>query len=104
MLSEISEYVRVFNSVRSRAQCLKMLGMIHNQFHRIHPFPDGNSRTTRLLVNWMLLRFSFPPIVFRVGSLDYYMSLTKLSNERDDDGLQQLFCHLLLHEHLVQKH
>lgn len=87
--------------IQSRKQCIERIGFVHNQMQRIHPFSDGNSRTTRMLMNWLLIKFRFPILVIRMGSFDEYMSLTKISKKRDDEELNQLFMEMIFHEQLV---
>jgi len=46
----------------------------HVDFEMIHPFRDGNGRTGRVLLNWMLARAGYPPFVFIGDRMveDYY--------------------------------
>jgi len=37
----------------------------HHDFVLIHPFDDGNGRVARLLVNYILLRNGYPPVIVR---------------------------------------
>jgi Fic family protein len=49
---------------------------LHSDFVRIHPFTDGNGRTSRLLMNLELLRAGFPAIILPVERrLEYYEAL-----------------------------
>jgi len=98
--AEMERFCTQFNMVSSRKQCLERIGAIHNDLQRVHPFPDGNSRTTRLVVNWLLAKWRFPILVLRAGSFDRYMALTKLSGVRSDEELRTLMLHILLHESL----
>lgn len=45
----------------------------HWRFLRIHPFDDGNGRTARLLVNYVLLRRDLPPMVIKSTDRDRYI-------------------------------
>jgi hypothetical protein len=45
----------------------------HADFERIHPFIDGNGRTGRLLLNLMLVRLGYPPVVIFTRQRDLYV-------------------------------
>lgn len=49
----------------------------------IHPFSDGNGRTSRLLMNLLLLKFGYPPVVIRPEDRPAY--LDALDATRVDD-------------------
>ena len=58
--------------------------MLHAIFVGIHPFVDGNGRTSRLLLNFELMKAGYPPIVIRVENrLAYYNALDKANANQD---------------------
>jgi hypothetical protein len=105
--NQVSELMNLYcekiKQFTDKKTVLENIGYIHNELQFIHPFSDGNSRTTRMIVNWIILKTRLPLLVLKMGSFDEYMSLTKLSKKRDDKRLTQFFHHLLLHEYLIGK-
>ncbi len=97
------EFCKTLNTFTEKEQILQNIGFMHNELQRIHPFADGNSRTTRMVVNWILAKNHLPLLVFRMGSFDEYMSLTKMSLKRDDVKLTQFMWAVLWHEELMNK-
>lgn len=57
--------------------------MLHALFVGIHPFIDGNGRTSRLLLNLELMKDGFPPIVIKMENrLAYYEALDKAHTKK----------------------
>lgn len=57
------------------------LARIHADFERLHPFIDGNGRTGRLLLNLILVRLGWPPIViFKEQRRRYLDGLDRADN------------------------
>lgn len=55
---------------------VEVAARLHVDFVGIHPFVDGNGRTSRLLMNFELLRRGFLPIIIPVEArLNYYDAL-----------------------------
>jgi Fic family protein len=59
----------------------------HYRFIRIHPFDDGNGRTARILMNFILMRFGYPPVVIKTDDkINYFAAL-----QQADAGLVKPF-------------
>lgn len=57
---------------------LELAALAHYKLVHIHPFVDGNGRTSRLLMNLILMRSGFPPaIVLNAERKKYYDRLKK---------------------------
>ena len=55
---------------------IELAAWTHAEFVRIHPFIDGNGRTSRLLMNYQLLSYGFLPVsIDKETRLEYYNSL-----------------------------
>lgn len=39
--------------------------LLHGEFMKIHPFIDGNGRTSRLLLNFELMKYGYTPIIIK---------------------------------------
>lgn len=46
----------------------------HYKFIRIHPFDDGNGRTARILMNFILMQFGYPPVIIKTQDKANYIT------------------------------
>ncbi|MGB0525482.1 MAG: Fic family protein, partial [Flammeovirgaceae bacterium] len=44
----------------------------HYRFIRIHPFDDGNGRTARILMNFILMKHGYPPVIIKTEDKENY--------------------------------
>ena len=52
----------------------EIAALFHIKFVSIHPFPDGNGRTARLLHNFILKKHGYLPIIYRAETKQKYYS------------------------------
>lgn len=46
----------------------------HYRFIKIHPFDDGNGRTARILMNFILIQNGYPPVIIKTDDKENYFS------------------------------
>ncbi|MBS3074383.1 Fic family protein [Candidatus Pacearchaeota archaeon] len=80
----------------SLKEILNFAVYFHNEFQHIHPFIDGNSRTTRLITFHLLQSRDIPIFDIPFGLLDEYMGYTKGSKKRKDEKLFQTLQKVIL--------
>ena len=69
-------------------QSLTAAAYFHAKFENIHPFADGNGRTGRLLMNYLLLLWDHPPIIIHEEDRRaYYTALERFDSDQELDAL-----------------
>ena len=71
---------------------VELAAWTHAEFVKIHPFTDGNGRTSRLIMNYQLMAEGFPPIsIAKEDRLEYFKTLDAYAV----DGKLQPFAELV---------
>ena len=82
--SQMQEFIKEYEEKRSKLHPIELASFVHIEFVKIHPFVDGNGRTSRLLMNLELIKAGFPPVVIKLEDrLEYYKALDIANNEND---------------------
>ena len=71
-------------------QVLTAAAYFHAKFENIHPFADGNGRTGRLAMNYMLVCHNHPPItIFEEDRKQYYDALDAWNDTQELEPLRE---------------
>lgn len=96
LLKLMDSYLKFENSKQDISKTIDFSAFFHNEFQRIHPFIDGNSRVSRLLMLHILRMHNLPVLELPLGYFDSYLDLTKGSKKRDDEQFKHLVEEIVL--------
>lgn len=74
MMKELVEWYNI-ESDKKELSPIELAALLHYRYIRIHPFEDGNGRIARLLVNYVLIRNNYPPIIIQSKDKDNYLRI-----------------------------
>jgi Fic family protein len=66
------------------------LARLHNDFEQVHPFIDGNGRAGRLVINLVLVRLGYPPVIIFKRQRDAYLTAMRRADSGDYGALGEL--------------
>lgn len=73
---KMAQFIDWYNMEAHTLHPIERAAKVHADFVGIHPFIDGNGRTSRLLMNLELMKADYPPSVITVDNrLAYYEAL-----------------------------
>ena len=55
--------------------------IFHHKFEKIHPFMDGNGRTGRILLNYILMRNNYPPLIIHKKTRAEYLDVLRKADK-----------------------
>lgn len=87
----MNDFFERYNALFQLEIDMKDIAKMHLDYENIYPYPDGNGRTGRLMIIYILLAANQVPVVIPFESRKHYLSLM----ENDDiDGLTEMFMQL----------
>ncbi|HIH32587.1 TPA: Fic family protein [Candidatus Woesearchaeota archaeon] len=69
--------------------------MFHHKIEKIHPFMDGNGRTGRILMNYILLQQDYPPIIITKKNRTKYLDNLHKADECPINKANDLYTDLI---------
>ena len=76
-----------YNSNIKLLHPVQLAGEFHYRFVCIHPFDDGNGRVARLIMNYILLKNNYPPIVIKSDDKESYLTALQKADTGDVKSL-----------------
>ena len=72
------------------AEYISIVAKVHYELTVLHPFNDGNGRTTRALTNWLLRLKGLCPIYIDSNNRDEYIEALQKIDHGDNYDLLQI--------------
>ncbi len=95
MYRQIKDFYADLASKAKELNIIELAAWTHAEFVRIHPFPDGNGRTSRLIMNYQLMFNGFPAIsISKEERLTYFNALEAYALAQDLAPFAEMIAHL----------
>lgn len=78
-MQELVEWYRK-EKEREDVNPIILAALFHYRFIRIHPFDDGNGRVARILMNFILMQFGYPPVIIKTEDKETYYAVLHLAD------------------------
>jgi len=76
-----------FKEYKNKMHPLVLAALFHQKFEKIHPFSDGNGRTGRMMMNYILMQLKYPPFIIRKKNRSEYLGAL---SKADKSGLDKV--------------
>ena len=82
---ELINFFKWYKDESRKLHPLELASLVHLKLISLQPFTDGNSRLSRLLMNWILWKKGYPAVDIPIEDLEnYYSALDKYQIEKDE--------------------
>jgi Fic family protein len=102
--AKVQDWIDAVNAMRHGTtspakELMERLATVHNEFERVHPFIDGNGRAGRLILNLVLVRLGYPPIIVLKRQREQYLAAMRKADAGDVGALGELLARAM-HDNL----
>jgi len=86
-------------SARKKLHPIELGAILHNKLVRIHPFVDGNGRTSRVVMNWILMKNKFPMFYIELRDKIKYYDAVEEGDKGNDETIIHYIAKVLMEQH-----
>ena len=73
-----------YSAKKNKLHPFELATIIHHKLTWIHLFEDGNGRTSRTIMNWILMKKGYPMFFIPVEKRQAYYEILKLADKKED--------------------
>ncbi len=99
----MKKIVKEYKGLKRNLHPIELATWTHNKLVQVHPFTDGNGRTARLIMNWVLLRKKYPPVVISVQNKEQYYYVIESADTGDQKPFAAFLAKQLLEQYAEMK-
>ncbi|MBT4192341.1 MAG: Fic family protein [Candidatus Diapherotrites archaeon] len=91
VLTDMKNYIAEYHKLKSKLHPLELAAWAHWKFVKIHPFQDGNGRTSRVIMNYIIHQNGYQMIDIKTKEkAKYFKALDKCNKENSGSALAKL--------------
>jgi len=80
--TDMKKLLEWYEDNKNKLHPIVLSAIFHHKFESIHPFFDGNGRTGRMILNYMLMLHGYPPVIIKNKlRSEYYNALRSVTAE-----------------------
>jgi Fic family protein len=96
---EMRKVFQWYYSARKKLHPVELGAILHNKLVRIHPFADGNGRTSRVVMNWILMKNKFPMFYIELRDKIKYYDAVEKGDKGNDGAIAHYVARVLMEQH-----
>ncbi|MEK6909236.1 MAG: Fic family protein [Nanoarchaeota archaeon] len=81
--TDMNLLVKWYEDHKNKLHPLTLATIFHHKFEKIHPFMDGNGRTGRMILSYILLKNNYPALIIRKKTKSLYLNALKKADKSD---------------------
>ena len=95
--AEMTTWIDQVNALDvTEAMFPEALAAVHCRFEQIHPFLDGNGRAGRLILNLVLIRLGYPPVIIYKRDRARYLQALRRADAGESSPLGEMLARAIL--------
>ncbi|UPT65774.1 MAG: Fic family protein [Sphingobacteriales bacterium JAD_PAG50586_3] len=95
--ARMTDLINWYRKEDSNLHPVVLAALLHYEFVNIHPFDDGNGRMSRLLMNLILIKNGFPPVVIKQANRNEYYAALAQADAKNYNPFIELIVNNLIH-------
>ncbi|MBN2330302.1 MAG: Fic family protein [Candidatus Aenigmarchaeota archaeon] len=96
---EMRRIFQWYYSNRKKLHPVELGAILHNKLVRIHPFADGNGRTSRVIMNWISMKNNFPMFFIELRDKIKYYDAVEEGDKGNDEAIVHYIAKVLMEQH-----
>jgi Fic family protein len=96
---EMRKVFQWYYSAKKKLHPVELGAILHNKLVRIHPFADGNGRTSRVVMNWILMKKKFPLFYIELRDKIKYYEAVEEGDKGNDEAIVHYIARVLMQQH-----
>lgn len=99
---EIRKIFQWYYFERKKLHPIELGAILHNKLVRLHPFSDGNGRTSRVVMNWILMKNKYPLFYVELRDKIHYYEAIEEGEKGNDETIVHYIASVIMQQYTFE--